>query len=97
LQFGICCGQLLYYPHFVKLYQEKSGNPGSSIDEGWFHFLSALPVKPEFVTSLFQIRNSRHFFRHAQLGSTGSESDNDFLQVGPMLQKIQVVIKSSTV
>jgi hypothetical protein len=25
--FGICCAHLLYYPHFGKLYQGKSGNP----------------------------------------------------------------------
>jgi hypothetical protein len=26
-QFGICCGNTLYYPNFGILYQEKSGNP----------------------------------------------------------------------
>jgi hypothetical protein len=28
--FGICCGHLLYYPHFGKLYQAKSGNPAAT-------------------------------------------------------------------
>jgi hypothetical protein len=25
--FALFCGTLLYYPHFGKLHQEKSGNP----------------------------------------------------------------------
>jgi hypothetical protein len=42
----ICCGHLLYYPHFGKLYQEKSGKPSTTM-------LTAQQTLSRFVISFY--------------------------------------------